>query len=130
MLRTPLTASKVHQEYETTKGRKDDTNPRAKQRLGVLIYTFPTPKRASKKSNNSMTSSCASSAFLRSRLESQSWNSFNSLPSKWLINAWDHTQIWLGDLHFVFSPVDIFLDLWALSCTGATWLSGSKFLLL
>ena len=56
-------------------------HPCAKQRLGVLIlYTFKTPKRASKKSNNSMTSSCASSAFLRSRLESQSWNSFNSFP--------------------------------------------------
>ena len=27
-----------------------------------------------------MTSSCASCAFLRSRLESQSWNSFNSFP--------------------------------------------------
>ena len=24
--------------------------------------------------------------------------------------AWDDTQIWLGDLHFVFSPVEVFLD--------------------
>ena len=59
-----------------------------------------------------MTSSCASCAFLRSRLESQSWNSFNSFPIvNGPINAWDDTQIWLGDLHFVFSPVEIFLDL-------------------
>ena len=34
----------------------------------------------SPKSNSSVTSSCASCGFLRSRLESQSWNSFNPFP--------------------------------------------------
>ena len=42
-----------------------------------ILYTFPTPKWASNKSNSSVTSSCG---FLRSRLESQSWNSFNPFP--------------------------------------------------
>ena len=51
--------------------------------LGVqILYTFPTPKMGieSNKSNCSVTSSCASCGFLRSRLESQSWNSFNPFP--------------------------------------------------
>ena len=38
---------------------------------------FQPQKWASNKSNCSVTSSCASCSFLRSRLESQSWNSFN-----------------------------------------------------
>ena len=41
---------------------------------------FQPQKWASNKSNSSVTSSCASCGFLRSRLESQSWNSFNSFP--------------------------------------------------
>ena len=41
---------------------------------------FQPQKWASNKSNSSVTSSCASSGFLRSRLESQSWNSFNPFP--------------------------------------------------
>ena len=39
---------------------------------------FQPQKWASNKSNSSVTSSCASCGFLRSRLESQSWNSFNA----------------------------------------------------
>ena len=67
------------------KGRKDDTNIHVLNwegpPLGVqILYTFPTQKWASNKSNSSVTSSCASSGFLRSRLESQSWNSFNPFP--------------------------------------------------
>ena len=38
---------------------------------------FQPQKWASNKSDSSGTSSCASCGFLRSRLESQSWNSFN-----------------------------------------------------
>ena len=41
---------------------------------------FQPQKWAWNKSNNSVTSSCASCGFLRSRLESQSWNSFNPFP--------------------------------------------------
>ena len=41
---------------------------------------FQLQKWASNKSNCSVTSSCASCSFLRSRLESQSWNSFNPFP--------------------------------------------------
>ena len=41
---------------------------------------FQPQKWASNKSNSSVTSSCASCGFLRSRLESQSWNSFNPSP--------------------------------------------------
>ena len=41
---------------------------------------FQPQKWASNKSNSSVTSSCASCGFLRSRLESQSWNSFNPFP--------------------------------------------------
>ena len=41
---------------------------------------FQPQKWASNKSNSSVTSSCASCGFLRSRLESQSWNSFNAFP--------------------------------------------------
>ena len=41
---------------------------------------FQPLKWASNKSNSSVTSSCASCGFLRSRLESQSWNSFNPFP--------------------------------------------------
>ena len=41
---------------------------------------FQLQKWASNKSNSSVTSSCASCGFLRSRLESQSWNSFNPFP--------------------------------------------------
>ena len=37
-------------------------------------------KWASNKSNSSVTSSCASCGFLRSRLESQKWNSVNPFP--------------------------------------------------
>ena len=46
------------------------------------FYIFLQPqKRAWNKSNNLMTSSCASCSFLRSRLESQSWNFFSSFPN-------------------------------------------------
>ena len=50
--------------------------------LGVqILYTFPTPKMGIKQIEEfSVTSSCASCGFLRSRLESQSWNSFNPFP--------------------------------------------------
>ena len=41
---------------------------------------FQPQKWASYKSKSSVTSSCASCGFLRSRLESQSWNSFNPFP--------------------------------------------------
>ena len=41
---------------------------------------FQPQKWASNKSNSSVTSSCASCGFLRSRLASQSWNSFKSFP--------------------------------------------------
>ena len=41
---------------------------------------FQPQKWGSNKSNSSVTSSCASCGFLRSRLESQSWNSFNPFP--------------------------------------------------
>ena len=41
---------------------------------------FQPQKWSSNKSNSSVTSSCASCGFLRSRLESQSWNSFNPFP--------------------------------------------------
>ena len=41
---------------------------------------FQPQKWASNKSNSSVTSSCACCGFLRSRLESQSWNSFNPFP--------------------------------------------------
>ena len=41
---------------------------------------FQPQKWASNKSNSSVTSSCASCGFLWSRLESQSWNSFNHFP--------------------------------------------------
>ena len=41
---------------------------------------FQPQKWASNKSNSSVTSSCASCGFLRRRLESQSWNSFNPFP--------------------------------------------------
>ena len=41
---------------------------------------FQPQKWASNKSNSSVTSSCASCDFLRNRLESQSWNSFNPFP--------------------------------------------------
>ena len=45
---------------------------------------FQPQKWASNKSNSSVTSSCACCGFLRSRLESQSWNSFNPFPHcKW-----------------------------------------------
>ena len=45
-----------------------------------LYIPFQPQKWASNKSNSSVTSSCACCGFLRSRLESQSWNSFNSFP--------------------------------------------------
>ena len=47
--------------------------------LGRTAFGIPfqPQKWASNKSNSSVTSSCASCGFLRSRLESQSWNSFN-----------------------------------------------------
>ena len=49
--------------------------------LGVQIYIpFQPQKWASNKSNSSVTSSCASCGFLRSRLESHSWNSFKPYP--------------------------------------------------
>ena len=41
---------------------------------------FQPQKWSSNKSNSSVTSSCACCGFLRSRLESQSWNSFNPFP--------------------------------------------------
>ena len=41
---------------------------------------FQAQKWAPNKSNSSATPSCASCDFLRSRLESQSWNSFNPFP--------------------------------------------------
>ena len=41
---------------------------------------FQPQKWAWNKSNSSVTSSCTSCGFLRSRLESQSWNSFNPFP--------------------------------------------------
>ena len=76
---------KFARNHETTKGRKDDTNIHVLNwggpPLGVqILYTFPTQKWASNKSNSSVTSSCASCGFLRRRLESQSWNSFNPFP--------------------------------------------------
>ena len=43
---------------------------------------FQPQKWASNESNSSLTSSCASCGFLRSRLESQSWNSFNPFHCK------------------------------------------------
>ena len=83
-LGTHPAASKVRQKPWNHKRQKDDTN------IHVLNWgepfgspnsiTFPTQKWASNKSNSSVTSSCASCAFLRSRLESQSWNSFNPFP--------------------------------------------------
>ena len=71
--------------HKTTKGTKHDTNIHVlnwEDRLWESkFYTpFQTQKWASNKSNNSVTSSCASCGFLRSRLESQSWNSFNPFP--------------------------------------------------
>ena len=66
-----------------------------------LLYTFPTQKWASNKSNSSVTSSCA--CFLRSRLESQSWNSFccnfHLLEASRL--ALRPSSIWPGDLRVV-----------------------------
>ena len=57
---------------------------RGAQRSCTLESKFYIPfqpqKWASNKSNSSVTSSCASCGFLRSRLESQSWNSFNPFP--------------------------------------------------
>ena len=79
---------KFARNHETTKGRKDDTNIPLLNwggpPLGVqILYTFAlqTQKWASNKSNSSVISSCASCGFFRSRLESQSWNSFNPFPS-------------------------------------------------
>ena len=49
-------------------------------RESKIYIPFQPQKRTSNKFNNLMTSSCASYSFLRSRLESQRWNSFNSFP--------------------------------------------------
>ena len=68
----------------TTKGRKDDTNIHVLNwggpLLGVQIpHTFPTPKMGIKQIEQF---SDIISRILRSRLQSQSWNSFNPLPHK------------------------------------------------
>ena len=82
----PQLFQKFTRNNDTTKGRKDDTNIHVLNWGGPpsgvqILYTFRTPKNGHEnKSNNLMTSSCASCAFLRSRLESQSWNSFNAFP--------------------------------------------------
>ena len=84
-LGTPPAASKFTRNNETKKSRKNDTNIHVLNwggpPLGVqILHTFPTPKTGIKQIEQLMTSSCASCAFLRSRLESQSWNSFSSFP--------------------------------------------------
>ena len=57
--------------------------------LGVQKFYIPfqPQKWASNKSNSSVTSSCASCGFLQSRLESQSWNSFNPFPIVNMVSA-------------------------------------------
>jgi len=64
---TPPAASKVHHKQRSHKGRKDDTNIHGLNWGGpplevqILYIPFQQPqKRASNKSNNLMTSSCAS----------------------------------------------------------------------
>ena len=81
-LGTPSAASKVHPKDETTKGRKDDTNIHVLNwggpPLGVqILYTFPAPKTGIKQIEQF---NDIILHILRSRLESQSWNSFNSFP--------------------------------------------------
>ena len=80
-LGTPSAASKVHKK-QRNHTRKDDTNIHVLNwggpPLGVqILYTFPTPKTGIKQIEQF---NDIILRILRSRLESQSWNSFNSFP--------------------------------------------------
>ena len=81
----PSCFKSLPEKIETTEGRKDDTNIHVlnwEDRLweSKFYIPFQPQKWVSNKSNSSVTSSCACCGFLRSRLESQSWNSFNPSP--------------------------------------------------
>ena len=77
------TRSSLHYANKSKLGFKQQAfNATGEDRLweSKFYIPFQAQKWASNKSNSSVTSSCASCDFLRSRLESQSWNSFNPFP--------------------------------------------------